>query len=92
MQTPGNSPSIRRSALLSDMGCEITAGDNLTITGDLSGSVKATAGTKDAFGMDSGGEVTAIHVSGVSLFMGYQGELEKHAESHSVSGEFRWVF
>jgi outer membrane autotransporter protein len=39
-----------------------------------------------------GGGVTAIYVSGLSLFIGYQGELERHAESHSVSGELRWVF
>ncbi|MCP4608983.1 MAG: autotransporter domain-containing protein [Planctomycetes bacterium] len=48
------------------------------------------AAEKNSFRFCAG--ITAIHVYGLSLSVQYQGEVEKHAKSHSLSGELLWLF
>lgn len=48
------------------------------------------AAEEDSFRFGAG--ITAIHVFGLSLSVQYQGEMEKYAKSHSLSGELLWLF
>lgn len=45
---------------------------------------------EDAFRFGAG--LTAVHTTGVSVAITYQGEQEKHAESQTLFGELRWPF